>query len=173
MLRTLGVRKVRYIAALLNLMVSSTTTVFVSLLISLPALPEITPPSGAVLNEEFPTPSIIGSSSRCFLRLQEDGNLVLYYGSPDRYGRPVSGTPVLWASNTNGRAVEKARMQFDGNFVLYGYDRRPVWASNTQGNPAAWLIVQEDCNVVIYVDPQYINRSGNRPIPVWATNTVR
>jgi hypothetical protein len=172
MMRTLGVEKVRHIPALLNLIVSSTTTVFVSLLIYLPALAQFIPPYGAVRDEEFPTPSIIGSASRCFLRLQEDGNLVLYYGSPDRYGRPVSGARVLWASNTNGRAVEKARMQFDGNFVLYGYDRRPVWASNTQGNPAAWLIVQEDCNVVIYVEPQHINRSGNSPIPVWATNTV-
>jgi hypothetical protein len=79
----------------------------------------------------------------------------------------------LWASNTNGRAVEKAVMQLDGNFVLYGYDGKPVWASNTEGNPSAWLIVQEDCNVVIYVDPRRINRPDGRPIPVWATNTNR
>lgn len=84
------------------------------------------------------------------LVMQQDGNLVLYKGN----------TP-LWASNTDGVAVDFCIMQDDGNLVLYGFASNAVWASNTNGQPGSFLVVQDDGNVVIY-----------RPnFPVWATNT--
>jgi len=84
------------------------------------------------------------------LIMQDDGNLVLY----DASNRP------LWASNTDGKAVEKCIMQEDGNLVLYLYNGQPVWASNTDGKPGSFLVLQNDGNVVIYH-------------PVWASNTAR
>lgn len=92
--------------------------------------------------------SLISSNGQYTLILQYDGNLVLY-------GRGRA----LWASNTNGRAVDYAIMQSDGNFVIYGYPAA-VWASGTVGWSNAYLIVQNDGNVVIY---------GQKP--AWATGT--
>jgi hypothetical protein len=86
------------------------------------------------------------------LTMQDDGNLVLY---------DVSNRP-LWASNTDGKAVEKCIMQVDGNLVLYLYNGQAVWASNTQGKPGSYLVLQNDGNMVIY-------SMGH---PVWASNTV-
>lgn len=71
--------------------------------------------------------------------LQHDGNLVLY----------DANQRALWASGTHGRAVSRAIMQTDGNFVIYGYPGA-IWASNTNGWHNAYLIVQNDGNVVIY-----------------------
>jgi hypothetical protein len=73
------------------------------------------------------------------LRMQEDGNLVLYW-----YGY------ALWATNTDGIAVRTAVMQGDSNLVLYGYDNRPVWESNTSGRLNPTLILQNDGNLVMY-----------------------
>lgn len=96
---------------------------------------------------------LLSSNGRFKFVLQFDGNLVLYDNST---------RSALWASWTNGRAVNKCVMQSDGNFVIYGYPAA-IWASNTGGNPGAYLIVQNDGNVVIY-------RNGR---PIWATNTGR
>ena len=74
------------------------------------------------------------------LRLQEDGNLVLY----GQGGQP------LWASGTDGQEVATATMQDDGNLVLYSAGGDAVWASNTVGNGGAYLVVQDDGNLVIY-----------------------
>jgi hypothetical protein len=84
--------------------------------------------------------------------LQDDGNLVLYR---------LSDHKAIWASNTNGKAVSKAIMQQDGNFVIYGFPNA-IWATNTAGKPNSTLIVQNDGNVVIY-EPT---------VPVWASNTA-
>jgi hypothetical protein len=162
-------KKFRYTPALLvSVIVGAASTISANILMTtsfpFPVLAQNIPPQGWAVGggENFPRGSIIGVASTCFLKLQDDGNLVLYNGSPDNYSNP------LWASNTNGRATEKAVMQYDGNFVLYGYDGVPVWASNTERNPGAWLIVQEDCNVVIYD-----TNSPGSPRPIWATNTNR
>ena len=93
------------------------------------------------------------SNGQYRLTMQADGNLVLY----DSQNQP------LWASNTDGMAVQKCSMQNDGNLVLYLFDGRPVWASNTDGKPGAFLWLQDDGNLVIY---------HNR-IPIWASNTAR
>ncbi|SMC17106.1 D-mannose binding lectin [Andreprevotia lacus DSM 23236] len=95
---------------------------------------------------------LLSQDQRHQLILQDDGNLVLY--------RLTDHRPI-WASGTNGKAVSKAIMQQDGNFVIYGYPDA-LWSSRTNGKPNSTLIVQNDGNVVVY-EPS---------VPVWATNTA-
>ena len=91
------------------------------------------------------------NNGRMQLKMQNDGNLVLY----DR------GNP-RWASETAGQDVEFCAMQNDGNLVLYLQGSgRPVWSSDTQGNPGSFLAVQDDGNLVIY-KPAH---------PIWSTGT--
>jgi len=85
------------------------------------------------------------------LRLQSDGNLVLYNG-----GR------ALWASNTYGKSSYLATVQPDGNFVLYDRADAALWASGTPGSGDTYLAVQNDGNLVVY--------SAN-DIPLWASHT--
>jgi hypothetical protein len=88
------------------------------------------------------------------LILQNDGNLVLY--------RTID-FKSLWESKTNGISVQRAIMQGDGNFVLYGYDGQVHWQSGTNGRPGSYLIVQNDGNVAIYWPKD----------PIWSTGTVQ
>ena len=109
-----------------------------------------------------------------------------------------AGSDTLWGSSNEtlhgaqnqalfspDRRYE-ARMQSDGNFVVYG-PTGPLWSSNTRGgNPR--LVMQSDGNLVIYSDAGVIfstntsNRGGNRIVmqndgnlvmyggsPVWST----
>ncbi|MFI9325993.1 hypothetical protein ACIGZJ_00435 [Kitasatospora sp. NPDC052868] len=89
-------------------------------------------------------------NGRAVLRVQEDGNFVLY-----KDNRAAWQAPGAWP---NG---DHAVMQQDGNFVLYDRNNRALWASNTQ-NRGAYVAVQDDGNVVVY--------NGNNQ-PLWATNT--
>lgn len=92
-------------------------------------------PSGGRL---FRGMSLWSANGRYELIMQSDGNLVLYH-----HGL------ALWATNTNGIAIEKAVMQSDGNLVLYDYAGNARWASNTAGNWYAHLVLQCDGNLVI------------------------
>jgi hypothetical protein len=85
------------------------------------------------------------------LRMQTDGNLVLY-----------EGTRALWATNTYGKIASEVIMQTDGNLVLYNSSDGPIWASGTDGNTGAYLRVQNDGNLVVY------SNSGRA---LWASNT--
>ncbi|MFF4406073.1 hypothetical protein ACFY2W_09590 [Streptomyces sp. NPDC001262] len=112
-------------------------------------------------NADFPAGSrmthnmaFTSGSGNTLLRLQEDGNLVVY---------KVTGEPKpAWQAENAWHQGYEAIMQEDGNFVLYNRDRRAVWASNTSGHPGAVLVVQDDHNVVIYSKGQAI----------WQTNTA-
>jgi len=95
--------------------------------------------------------SLTSENGRYVLAMQADGNLVLYR---------TSDWQALWASDTYGSAVSQAVMQYDGNFVIYGY-YDPLWASHTDGRPGAYLALQNDGNAVIY-QPN---------VPVWASDT--
>lgn len=88
---------------------------------------------------------------RFILKMQNDGNLVLYMGKNP-----------LWATNTAGAGTAQAIMQRDGNFVLYDTKGRPVWATNTLDASGAYFAVQDDGNLVVYTS------SGK---PVWASHT--
>jgi hypothetical protein len=63
-------------------------------------------------------------NGRAILRLQEDGNLVLY----------KDNRVVFTAPNAVHRG-HHAEMQNDGNFVLYDQHNVAVWATNTAGSP--------------------------------------
>eukprot|EP01083_Nonionella_stella_P036360 99214_1 len=94
------------------------------------------------------------------LKMQGDGNLVLYDGS----------NSSIWASGTYGQQNCHFRMQSDGNMVVYANHIYPVWSSNTCGafegmnrtTPRARLVIQNDGNLVLY-----------KAKSVWASNTMR
>jgi hypothetical protein len=88
---------------------------------------------------------------RFLLRMQVDGNLVLFQ----------NGTPI-WSSGTQGQPAAGLYLQADGNLVISTGRRRVLWSSGTSGNTDAYILVQDDGNVVIY-------RQGG--IAVWSTNT--
>jgi hypothetical protein len=91
-------------------------------------------------------------NGRAILRLQEDGNLVLYKNSK-----------AVWQAPHAVNLGDHARMQDDGNFVLYDRHKETVWASNTSAYPGAYLAIQDDGNVVIY---------DKHRQPRWTTNTA-
>jgi len=81
------------------------------------------------------------STNRVYeLRLQADGNLVLYRTTDWR---------ALWSSRTQGRSVSALFMQLDGNLVLYD-GGEAVWATRSYGPAISSLVLQDDGNVVIY-----------------------
>jgi hypothetical protein len=80
------------------------------------------------------------SDWRYYLRMQGDGNFVLY---------TVGNVHALWSSGTDTKGGKYAIMQGDGNFVIYG-DKGAVWSSGTDKKGAARVVLQSDGNVVIY-----------------------
>ena len=80
------------------------------------------------------------------LYMQNDDNLVLY----NRLDQAV------WATGTNGKASEfaaYARMQSDGNFVVYGAPNNtdPLWATGTNVKAAGGFFqFQTDGNLCVY-----------------------
>ncbi|GAA0300092.1 hypothetical protein GCM10010302_43320 [Streptomyces polychromogenes] len=89
-------------------------------------------------------------NGRTVLRVQSDGNFVLY-----KDGRAAWQAPGVWPK------ANRAVFQEDGNFVVYDANGNAVWAAGTW-HKGAYLSVQDDGNAVVY-------NSANQP--VWATNT--
>jgi nucleoid-associated protein YgaU len=82
--------------------------------------------------------SLTSKNGAYSLKLQDDGNLVLY----------ARDNPV-WSTSTNGQDVVRAELQKDGNFVLYTPDK-PVWHTETKGKKDVRLVLQDDRNLVLY-----------------------
>lgn len=97
-----------------------------------------------------PGQSLVSPDTRFNLTLQNDGNLVLYWG-----------TIALWASDTGGKPAKNVIMQADGNLVIYSPAGPATWASNTAIHQGAYLILQNDGNAVIYLGTTAL----------WATDT--
>ena len=97
-----------------------------------------------------------------YLKLQEDGNLVIYSSS---HHDPSN---AIWSTGTHGKGQgpHVLRMQADGNLVLYDAHGKPTWASDTyqKGAHGHFLCMQEDGNLVVY---------DGHSKPVWASNTNR
>ena len=92
-----------------------------------------------------------------------DGRFTLSLATDGALTQTKSGTGTIWSANTKGSFAVAARMQSDGNFVLYrgfvGAPENVVWATTTWGQSGALLKIQDDSNLVIY--------NGSRPI--WAS----
>lgn len=118
-----------------------------------------TPPKGPrlVAGDELRIGEAIGgpsgSGGQGALIMQSDGNLVLY-NARNKF-------PLWWTLDATGPGAKVARMQTDGNFVVYGGQK--IWSSNTAGNPGAYLEVQSDGNMVIYTKDRRA---------LWNTNTA-
>ncbi|KAG6470735.1 hypothetical protein ZIOFF_071812 [Zingiber officinale] len=83
-----------------------------------------------------------GQGSNCVLRMQKDGNLVIYDG----------GSKAVWASNTSGHLGNFVLiLQRDRNVVIYGC---PRWATNTNtANSEGVVIVKSGRNDTGPTDP--------------------
>ncbi|WP_035845669.1 ricin-type beta-trefoil lectin domain protein [Kitasatospora azatica] len=90
------------------------------------------------------------ASKTATLTMQSDGNLIL---------SPLNSTRVLWSSGTYNHPGAIAKMQVDGNFVIYD-GQNAIWSTNTFGTNLQ-LKLQSDLNLVIYQGTNV----------VWTTNT--
>ena len=69
---------------------------------------------------------------------------------------------ALWASNTKESQATYAKMQEDGNFVVYTENKTPRWATGTDHNDGAFLTLQDDGSLVLY---------STESKPLWASET--
>ena len=65
------------------------------------------------------------------LKIQKDGNLILYNHRND--------TGAIWASGTFNKGVTKLRMQWDGNLVLYDKADNAIWSTGTFNDSDSYL----------------------------------
>ncbi|QXE39275.1 hypothetical protein KQY30_20495 [Streptomyces sp. GMY02] len=108
-------------------------------------------------DSKFYAPATLGKNQawtsgngRAILRVQSDGNVVLY-----KNNRAVWQAPNVYPN------ADRLVMQSDGNLVVYNKAGKALWAAGTW-QKGRYLAVQDDGNVVVY-------DNANRP--VWATNT--
>lgn len=73
------------------------------------------------------------------LVMQGDGNLVIY-----RNGQ------ASWSSNTHGNPGATARMQYDGNLVVYAANGQPLWSTRTHDHGGAQARLSADGNLVVH-----------------------
>ena len=52
---------------------------------------------------------------------------------------------------TNGKPVNRAIMQGDGNFVCCDANNHAYWATGTNGSPVSYIVLQDDGNLVVTV----------------------
>ena len=103
---------------------------------------------------------MISENGEYVVKVQSDGNLVLYKGSD-----------VLWASGTHGDGHEpyKMTMQSDNHLVLFDADSKVIWAPDVyigkdenQWKEGGYAVLQDDGNLVVY--------DGDNKA-MWATET--
>ena len=103
---------------------------------------------------------MISENGEYVLKVQPDGNLVLYKGSD-----------VLWASGTygDGNAPYSMKMQKDNHLVLYDASAKVIWAPSVyigknghQWKEGGYAVIQDDGNFVVY--------DGDNKA-MWATET--
>ena len=99
-----------------------------------------------------PGNSLKSQSEAVTLRLEENGNLVLYcLNSP------------IWSSDTHGNTnINSLDFQENGNLVLIRKDNSVAWSTNVQNSKGTHLALQNDGNLVLL-------DSSNKPI--WASGT--
>ncbi|MGW2020373.1 trypsin-like serine protease [Streptomyces sp. NPDC001927] len=108
------------------------------------------------------------SSQHAKLIMQTNGDLVLYH----RTGGENEGG-ALWISGTGGNPGAFAKMQADGNFVVYKKDGKEtdpstaLWRSGTHNNAGARVELQSDANLVVYTKDGGWGRGGH----LWHSDT--
>jgi hypothetical protein len=108
-------------------------------------------PSAVVGNSYIePGGCLLSPNGNYELRMQTDGNLVLYQQSQNN---------PIWASNT-AVAGDYATLQTNGNLVVNG-PGGPAWQSESTTATNPTLVLQDDGNLVVY-----------GPNAVWATNST-
>uniref|UniRef100_A0A7S1C1U9 Bulb-type lectin domain-containing protein n=1 Tax=Corethron hystrix TaxID=216773 RepID=A0A7S1C1U9_9STRA len=83
-------------------------------------------------------------SNEFWLRMQDDGNVVLY-----KRKNPGPGWEVTWATKTNGYPNSRLVFQQDGNLVMYDSGNIPRWASATTNKGCVLARLQEDGKFVV------------------------
>jgi len=96
-------------------------------------------------------------ASQCYfsLRMQGDGNLVVYAG-------PTAANPI-WATHTDYWPNSYTALQKDGNLVVYNPNGYSQWASHTEKHANVRLAMQNDGNLVLYRGTDAL----------WSTHTAR
>jgi hypothetical protein len=94
----------------------------------------------------------VQTKSKCkfFLILQDDGNVSIYEGNPDKYQ-----TPAVWSTMTNGKQLEPnsdweaSKSSFGRNYIIGGETLSvDQWIGSTNGSLK--LIMQQDGNLVLF-----------------------
>jgi hypothetical protein len=88
--------------------------------------------------------SLVSTNGSYTLKMQTDGNLVIYYGST-----------AIFASNTSSSTTTNTytlKLQSDGNLVIYKNGSTSIWESRTDGKGTGpyKMYMQDDGNLVIY-----------------------
>lgn len=117
---------------------------------------------GVIWNNETLTKGSGLKNDYVQLAMQDDGNLVTYTTDDNWAHRKPT-----WHTDTAG-CGDRAMMQSDGNFVVYGQDNRVCWTSNTErkrlgpDTPELKLGVFTDGTVKVFSEAPYI-------VPVWSS----
>lgn len=96
-------------------------------------------------NERYPGSRLLqnqyirSGDGRYSLRMQADGNLVVY----------GPGNHALWDSRTYGNPGSRFEVQWDGNMVIYNRYGTAIWWSGMKSSPRV-LSMQSDGNLVQY-----------------------
>jgi hypothetical protein len=117
-----------------------------------PTWPTATGSSIAAGQQLPPGASIRSPDGHYRVVMQGDGNLVEYVGSR-----------ALWHTNTDGHPGAVARMQSDGNLVVYDTNMTALWSAGTGGRTGTFRAdLQNDANFIVY--------SGSTAI--WSSRTT-
>ena len=95
---------------------------------------------------------ITSNNKKLELKMQEDGNLVLYC--------KIGGSPI-WNSSSYSTRPTVAKFQKDGNLVV-SLSGRTKYSANSHNKGGARLVLQNDANLVIYT---------NYGLEIWSSKT--
>ena len=118
-----------------------------------------TPPGYDVVGSQLsagqslvPGTELLSPLGRYRLRMQWDGNLVMY---------SADGLTAFWGLGTYGQPGNHLVMQTDGNLVLYSTAARAVWSTRSWGSGSSNVFrLQDDTNMVVYNGTRAVWWSG-------------
>jgi hypothetical protein len=84
--------------------------------------------------------SLYSENGKYQVKMQSDGNLVIY-----------SGATAIWQSGTSGLGYARLRLESTNVLSVYLYDQNKVaWKTAASTRPALGLVMQNDGNLVMY-----------------------